>query len=81
MNYHAANSKQRNILDDDRADVARAMTAINWFWNDLFEHLAKKLTIAEVDRLSGWMRDIQPAVFVAHKLLDERRENEGHCHS
>ena len=58
MNYHAANSKQRNILDDDRADVANALTALNWFWHDLYFHIAKKLTYAEVDRLRGYIRDI-----------------------
>jgi len=62
--------KQRHMLDDDRADIAAALTALTYLWDDLY-HIAHKLTVAEMDRITDNLRAVQAAVLVAHKHLRE----------
>ena len=70
MTIYADQLKQRHMLDDDRADIAAALNALIWLWDDLYL-VAHKLTIAEMDRISEELRVIQAAVLVAHKHLSE----------
>ena len=64
--------KQRALVDDDRADVAAALTAFIWLWDDIY-NVAGRLRVAELDRISDNLRTIQQAVMVAHKHLQEHR--------
>ena len=70
MSIYADQLKQRHLLDDDRADIAAALTALIWLWDDLYL-VAHKLTINEMDRISDNLRTVQGAVLVAHKHLSE----------
>ena len=73
MTHTMATEAALGLNEDDAADLARGRMALNSCWKRLRNLCYRQMNNDDIDALSKWFRELDAALVVVDKYLQEER--------